>query len=87
MTWNHRLVRITEDGATTIAFREVYYGGDDKPLTHDEPFMGGGDMAEIEALLVHLNEAVKLPILEETDFSGVPRDEDETNNPQSADSG
>ena len=88
MTWNHRLVHIDEDGAKTIVFREVFYDGDDKtPLMHGEPFMGGDDMAEIEALLANLNEAVKLPILDEKDFTGVARDEDESDSQQSDDSG
>jgi len=88
MAWNHRLVRINEDGAKTIVFREVFYGDDEKtPLMHGEPFMGGDDMAEIEALLVNLAEAVKLPILEEADFTGVAREEDESREQQSADSG
>ena len=70
MTWNHRLVRMTKEGETIFAIREVFYNDKGHPTGHAEPFTYGDTVEEMETLVRRLGVAVSLPVLnDETDFN------------------
>lgn len=73
MIWNHRLVRITDNGETFFAIQEVYYNDAGEPTGHGDPFMHGDSMEEIETLVRRMGVAITRPVLDsETDFNGKP---------------
>lgn len=70
MNWNHRVVRMTDNGETFVALREVYYDDSGEPTGHGEPFMHGNTTEELETLVRRLGVALSRPVLDdETDFN------------------
>jgi len=72
MTWNHRLVDMSadNDGDPALAFREVFYDDDGKPMGHTEPFMWCDDIDGVRLLIQRLTKAIDQPILKPEDFLG-----------------
>ena len=70
-TWNHRVVRvdggITDDGKM-LQFAEVWYDENDKPYGFTDIFTCGDDIEELAHLVKHLSDALKHPIIDESEF-------------------
>ena len=64
MTWNLRLVSMTEDpNEPYIEIREVFYDQLGKPLGHTTATMSGEDREEVRAYLQWALEALDKPVL------------------------
>lgn len=63
-TWNHRVVRVDEDGTLLIA--EVVYDEDGNPLGYHEPFMCSETVEGLQELLTRLSDALEEPVLDAT---------------------
>jgi hypothetical protein len=63
MTWNLRLVNMSDGSEPYVEIREVYYDQIGKPLGHSAATMGGEDSNEIKTYLEWANQALSKPIL------------------------
>ena len=63
-TWNHRVVRVDEDGTLLIA--EVVYDEDGNPLGYHEPFMCSETVEGLQELITRLSDALEEPVLDAT---------------------
>jgi hypothetical protein len=63
MTWNLRLVDLTEDENPYVEIREVYYDQLGKPIGHCSATMGGENKEEIKTYLKWALEALEKPVL------------------------
>jgi hypothetical protein len=72
MTWNHRIVKITEivDGTQEYVFslQEVYYNDEKKPEGYCEPSIVGDSVEEVKAVIEDMLEAFNRPILDEAEI-------------------
>ena len=78
MSWNHRLVRISDDRilgdgkpvlAPELLVCEVYYNKEGKPDGFDPtPFLRGETIEDIEEVLDQIRECFKKPIIDENEF-------------------
>jgi hypothetical protein len=63
MTWNLRLVNMSDGGEPYVEIREVYYDQIGKPLGHSAATMGGEDSKEIRTYLEWAIQALSKPTL------------------------
>jgi hypothetical protein len=63
MTWNLRLVDLSENDIPYVEIREVYYNEIGKPLGHCIATMGGEDREDIKQFLQWALEALEKPVL------------------------
>ena len=70
MNWNHRVINCPSEngGEDYFTFKEVYYDDDQKPYAYGNPFIGGDDIEELQALVNRLNKALEQPVLHEKEF-------------------
>jgi hypothetical protein len=68
-TWNHRVVKVNDEGGEWLMFSEVFYDEEGKPLGYHEPFMGSETMEGLAETLTRLLNAMNEPVLDaKTDF-------------------
>jgi hypothetical protein len=70
MTWNLRLVEMTDSDDPYLEIREVFYDTLGKPLGHTTATMGGEDAAEVRQYLMWALEALDKPVLTFGDVNG-----------------
>jgi hypothetical protein len=63
MTWNLRLVNMSDPDETYIEIREVYYDQMGKPLGHCAAHIGGENVGELRTYIEWAIEALDKPIL------------------------
>lgn len=63
MTWNLRLVNMSDGVEPYVEVREVYYDQIGKPLGHCTATMGGEDAKEIKIYLTWAIDALNKPVL------------------------
>jgi hypothetical protein len=70
-TWNYRIVndKSGNDGEDWYCLKEVCYDDLGKPTGYSDPCLGSEDMASFMLVWEWITEAVKLPPLEEEDFT------------------
>ena len=70
MTWNHRIVRTTNEGEC-YELAEVFYDSDNEPYAYGQASIAGGNMDEIKKQLDMFDLAMAKAILEyPKDFTG-----------------
>jgi hypothetical protein len=70
MTWNHRIVKTTDEGEC-YQLAEVFYDSDKKPYAYGEASIAGENINEIKQQLDRFNSALTKAILEyPQDFNG-----------------
>ena len=70
MTWNHRIVRTTNEGEC-YELSEVFYDSDNKPYAYGQASIAGETMDEIKEQLDMFDTAMTKAILEyPQDFTG-----------------
>jgi hypothetical protein len=72
MHWNYRIVNDKTDngGKDWYCLQEVYYDKDGKPYTHCNPCTGSENLESLRDVWHMMEEAMKLPPLQEEDFVG-----------------
>ena len=70
-TWNYRIVndKRGNDGEDWYCLKEVSYDDLGKPTGYGDPCLGAEDMESFMRVWEWISEAVKLPPLEEDDFT------------------
>ena len=69
-TWNYRIVNTKSDnaGEDWYCLQEVTYNKKGKPTGYGRPCTGSEDMKSLKRVFKMMNEAMKLPPLQEEDF-------------------
>jgi hypothetical protein len=69
-TWNYRIVNTKSKnaGEDWYCLQEVCYDKKGKPTGYGAPCMGSEDMKSLKSVFKMMNEAMKLPPLQEKDF-------------------
>lgn len=69
-TWNYRIVNTKSDnaGEDWYCLQEVTYNKKGKPTGYGNPCTGSEDMKSLKRVFKMINEAMKLPPLQEEDF-------------------
>jgi hypothetical protein len=67
MTWNLRLVNMSNSYEDYFEIREVFYDTMGKPVGHSSAFIGGEDRLEIDRYIQMAKEALDKPILKFAD--------------------
>ena len=65
MTWNYRVVNLTdkETGVPWLEVREVYYDTMGMPMGHCTATVGGENVGEIQTILPLMTQALVKPLL------------------------
>jgi hypothetical protein len=76
MTWNLRLVNMSNSYEDYFEIREVYYDNMGKPVGHSNAAIGGEDRLEVDRYIEMAKEALDKPILkfadnEKSDIHGI----------------
>jgi len=69
-TWNYRIVNTKSQngGEDWYCLQEVCYNNKGKPTWRSNPCTGSEDMKSLKRVFKMMNEAMKLPPLQEEDF-------------------
>ena len=67
MTWNLRLVNMSNPYEDYFEIREVYYDNMGKPIGHSSASVGGEDRLEVDRYIEMCKEALDKPILKFAD--------------------
>jgi hypothetical protein len=63
-TWNHRVVKVSDESDECLMFAEVFYDEEGKPMGYTEPFMGSETMEGLAETLSRLLNAMNEPVLD-----------------------
>ena len=75
-TWNYRIVntKSANGGEDWYCIQEVVYNEDGKPESYGEPCTGSEDMESLRDVWFMMEEAMRLPQLQEEDFILQPQE-------------